>query len=69
MKRLDLMVPHKRVREVNEILHNYKVGGMTMYNIKGRGRALQEPVVVGRSVMRYSPIDLEQKWKSWSLNR
>jgi hypothetical protein len=47
MKRLDLKVPHERVREVNEILYNYKVGGMTMYDIKGRGRALQEPVVVG----------------------
>jgi nitrogen regulatory protein PII len=55
MKRLDLKVPHERVLEVNEILYNYKVGGMTMYDIKGRGRALQEPVVVGSGVMRYAP--------------
>lgn len=54
MKRLDLKVPHERVREVNEILHYYKAGGMTMYDIKGRGHALQEPVVVGRGVMRYA---------------
>ncbi|HZB73475.1 MAG TPA: P-II family nitrogen regulator [Nitrososphaeraceae archaeon] len=55
MKRLDLIIPHERVREVNEILHNFKVGGMTMYDIKGRGRAKQEPLAVGRGVMRYIP--------------
>jgi nitrogen regulatory protein P-II 1 len=55
MKRLDLIIPHERLREVNEILHKYKVGGFTMYDIKGRGRAKQEPVAVGRGVMRYIP--------------
>jgi nitrogen regulatory protein P-II 1 len=55
MKRLDLIIPHERVREVNDILHNFKVGGMTMYDIKGRGRAKQEPLAVGRGVMRYIP--------------
>jgi nitrogen regulatory protein P-II 1 len=55
MKRLDLIIPHERLRQVNEILHKYKVGGLTMYDIKGRGRAKQEPVAVGRGVMRYIP--------------
>ena len=55
MKRLDLIVPHERVRDVNEILHKYKVGGVTMYDIKGRGRTKQEPLSVGRGVMKYVP--------------
>lgn len=55
MKRLNLIVPHERVRDVNEILHKYKVGGLTMYDIRGRGRTKQEPLAVGRGVMKYVP--------------
>src|SRR5690242_633939 len=55
MKRIDIIIPHERLREVNEILHNHKVGGLTFYDIKGRGRAKREPVAVGRGVMRYVP--------------
>jgi nitrogen regulatory protein P-II 1 len=55
MKRLDVIIPQERLSEVNEILHRHKVGGMTFYDIKGRGRAKREPVSVGRGVMRYVP--------------
>jgi nitrogen regulatory protein P-II 1 len=55
MKRLDIIIPHERLSEVNDILHKHKVGGITFYDIKGRGRAKQEPVAVGRGVMRYVP--------------
>ena len=55
MKRLDIVIPHERLSEVNDILHKNKVGGITFYDIKGRGRAKQEPVAVGRGVMRYVP--------------
>jgi nitrogen regulatory protein P-II 1 len=50
-----VIVPHERVRDVTEILHKYKVGGLTMYDIKGRGRTKQEPLSVGRGVMKYFP--------------
>jgi nitrogen regulatory protein P-II 1 len=55
MKRLDLIIPHERLTEINELLHRHKVGGMSFYDIKGRGRAKREPVSVGRGVMRYVP--------------
>jgi nitrogen regulatory protein P-II 1 len=55
MKRLDIIIPHERLREVNDLLHKHKVGGITFYDIKGRGRAPHEPVAVGRGVMRYIP--------------
>jgi nitrogen regulatory protein P-II 1 len=55
MKRLDLIIPQERLTEVNDLLHKHKVGGMTFFDIKGRGRAKREPVSVGRGVMRYTP--------------
>ena len=39
MKRLDIIIPHEHLQEVNDILHKHKVGGMTFYDIKGRGRS------------------------------
>jgi nitrogen regulatory protein P-II 1 len=55
MKRLDLIIAHECLIEVNEILHKHKVGGMTFYDIKGRGRTKYEPIAAGRGVMRYVP--------------
>src|SRR3712207_6954887 len=57
MKRLDILIPHERLTDVNDLLHKHKVGGMSFYEIKGRGRAKREPVSVGRGVMRYTPED------------
>jgi nitrogen regulatory protein P-II 1 len=39
MKQLDIIVPHERLSDVNQILYDHKVGGMLYYDIKGRGRA------------------------------
>jgi nitrogen regulatory protein P-II 1 len=39
MKRLDLIIPHERFHEVNELLRKHKVGGLTSVDVKGRGRA------------------------------
>jgi nitrogen regulatory protein P-II 1 len=44
MKRLDIIIPHERVSQINELLHKDKVGGMTFYDVKGRGRSKNEPV-------------------------
>lgn len=43
MKQLDIVVPHKKLSRVNEILRHHKVGGLMFYEIKGRGRAEREP--------------------------
>jgi nitrogen regulatory protein P-II 1 len=55
LKRIDLIIPHGRLRELNDLMHEHEVGGMTFYDIKGRGRTRQEPVAVGRGVTRYIP--------------
>ena len=55
MKRLDLVIPHERFHEVNELLRTHKVGGLTSIDVKGRGRAKNEPVAIARGTMRYIP--------------
>ena len=55
MKRIDLIVPYERLRDLNDLMYVHDVGGLTFYDIKGRGRSRQEPVAVGRGVMRYVP--------------
>jgi nitrogen regulatory protein P-II 1 len=55
MKRLDLIIPQERFHEVNELLRKHKVGGLTSYDIKGRGRTKHEPITIGRGIKRYIP--------------
>jgi nitrogen regulatory protein P-II 1 len=53
MKRIDLIISQERIYEVNELLHRHRVGGITFYDIKGRGRGKISPVRAGTGVMRY----------------
>jgi nitrogen regulatory protein P-II 1 len=55
LKRIDLIIPLERLRNLNDLMHEHDVGGLTFYDVKGRGRTRQEPVAVGRGVMRYVP--------------
>jgi nitrogen regulatory protein P-II 1 len=55
MKKLEIIIPHERISKVNELLHKHKVGGMTFYDVKGRGRSKNEPVHVGTGVIHYVP--------------
>jgi nitrogen regulatory protein P-II 1 len=55
LKRIDLIIPHERLRDLNDLMREHDVGGLTFYDIKGRGRTKQQPVAVGRGVMRYVP--------------
>jgi nitrogen regulatory protein P-II 1 len=44
MKEMDIVFPHERLKEVNDILYKHKVGGLSFYDIKGRGRVEREAV-------------------------
>jgi len=55
MKRLDIIIPHDYLVVVNELLHKHKVGGMSFYDVKGRGKAKPRPVSVGRRAITYVP--------------
>lgn len=55
MKRLDIIIPHEFLPDVNGILHKHNVGGMSFYDVKGRGRAKPDKVTVGRGLSTYVP--------------
>jgi len=55
MKKLELLIPHERLEEVNEVLHKHNVDGMTCYDVKGRGRSKQESIDVERGTRSYIP--------------
>ena len=55
MKKIDVIIAHERLIEINEIIHKHKVGGMTFYNIKGRGRSKLEPVDSNKGILRPTP--------------
>jgi nitrogen regulatory protein P-II 1 len=55
MKKLDIIVHRERVGKVSDSLRKNDVGGLTFYNIRGRGRSKYEPEHVGTGVMEYTP--------------
>ncbi|MGE3859305.1 MAG: P-II family nitrogen regulator [Nitrososphaeraceae archaeon] len=55
MKRIEIIIPHEKLEHVDNILENFKVGGMSFYHINGRGKTKWEPMPVGRGVMMYTP--------------
>src|SRR5215469_6890139 len=55
MKKIYVIIAHERLIEINEIIHKHKVGGMTFYNIKGRGRSNLEPVDSNKGILRPTP--------------
>ncbi len=44
MKQIDVIIPHERLNKVNDILYKHKVGGLSFYDIKGRGRVEHKSV-------------------------
>ncbi|HYZ49314.1 MAG TPA: P-II family nitrogen regulator [Nitrososphaeraceae archaeon] len=55
MKRLDIIVHHDRIGKVSDCLRKNDIGGLTFYDIKGRGRSKYEPEHVGTGVIEYTP--------------
>ena len=55
MKEIQIFVPDHALNDVNDILKESQVGGMSHYRIHGRGSARAEEVAVGRGTMRHTP--------------
>ena len=55
MKKIEIITADEKLYKINELLRKHNVGGLTVYDIKGRGRAKLEPVTVGRGVSRTTP--------------
>ena len=57
MKEIQIFVPDQALKDVNDILKESQVGGMSHYRIHGRGSSKSEEVAVGLGTMRYTPED------------
>jgi nitrogen regulatory protein P-II 1 len=55
MKEIQIFVPDHALNDVNDILKESQVGGMSHYRIHGRGSAKAEEVAVGLGTMRHTP--------------
>jgi nitrogen regulatory protein P-II 1 len=55
MKKFEIIVPHRRLDDVAEILKSINVGGMSHYSVEGKGKVKAEAVTVGRGTMKYTP--------------
>ena len=55
MKEIQIFIPDQALKDVNDILKESKVGGMSHYRIHGRGSSKPEDVAVGLGTMRYTP--------------
>ena len=55
MKKMEIIIPHRRLNDVSEILKSANAGGMTHYKVAGRGITKAEAVAVGRGTTQYTP--------------
>jgi nitrogen regulatory protein P-II 1 len=55
MKKMEIIIPHRRLNDVSEILKSANTGGMTHYKVAGRGITKAEAVAVGRGTTQYTP--------------
>jgi nitrogen regulatory protein PII len=55
MKRIELIIPYRKLEAAHEILKNVNVGGMSYYRIEGAGNIKAEPITVGRGTTQSQP--------------
>jgi nitrogen regulatory protein P-II 1 len=55
MKQIQIIIPDRALKDVDEILREAQVGGMTHYRMEGRGTTKPLEVAVGRGTMMYTP--------------
>ena len=56
MKRIEIIIPHRKLEAAYEILKNVNAGGMSYYKIEGAGNIKAEPLTVGRGTQQSRPV-------------
>lgn len=56
LKKIEIVTSDEKLLKVNELLGKFNVGGLTIHDIKGRGKTKLESIYVGRGVTRYTPL-------------
>lgn len=55
MKKVEIIVPHRAVDDINVLFKDMHIGGMSVTRIEGRGRVKAQPVATGRGVTFFTP--------------
>ena len=55
MKRIEIIIPRRKLEDVHEILKGVNAGGMSYYTVEGSGRIKAERISVGRGTTQTQP--------------
>jgi nitrogen regulatory protein P-II 1 len=55
MKKVEIIIPHRKLDEASKILKGVNSGGMSYYRIEGSGKVKAELVTVGRGTTQMQP--------------
>jgi nitrogen regulatory protein P-II 1 len=55
LKRLEIIIPHRWLSEVDDVLRDMQIGGMSAIQIEGRGKVKPLPVAVERGTRTATP--------------
>ncbi len=48
MKKVEIIVPHRAVDDINQITKEMQIGGLSVTRIEGRGRVKAQPIATAR---------------------
>lgn len=60
LKRLEIIVPHRWLRGIDDVLKGVKIGGMSATRIEGRGKVKPGPVAVQRGTGIATPAFIQR---------
>ena len=52
---MEIIIPHRKLNGVSEVLKNTNSGGMTHYRVQERGMIKPDEIAIGRGTGRYTP--------------
>ncbi|HEY7082918.1 MAG TPA: P-II family nitrogen regulator [Nitrososphaeraceae archaeon] len=55
LKKLEIIIPHRWLSEIDEVLKGMQIGGMSAVQIEGRGKVKPLPVAVERGTRTATP--------------
>jgi nitrogen regulatory protein P-II 1 len=55
MKRIEIIVPDRKLKDANEVIRDANTGGMSYYRIEGRGGIKAESASFERGAKNYTP--------------
>jgi nitrogen regulatory protein P-II 1 len=55
LKRLEIIIPHRWVSEIDEVFKGMQIGGMSATQIEGRGKVKPLPVAIQRGTRTATP--------------